>query len=113
MIAVDLNHYVLKRDQPKTGKRRVRILESRIFGVGKDMPDVISLMMDSLYIMQRSLSMLRLKEDRPEVIVRPKIGDVGFIEFNRAREIIEVGRTETESMMADIMKAVSVPPVGR
>jgi len=107
VIAVDLNTYVLDR-RSKNGKGSFgKLLESRLFFRDKEIPDVFSLMMDSLYIMQRSLSQLRLKEDRPEVIISPKIGDVGFMDYNMAPDVIRMGREQTLAMIDRIRKAIS------
>jgi NTE family protein len=42
--------------------------------------------------MQDKITQQRLLEYPPDIIIRPKLADIGLMEFNRAAEAIEEGR---------------------
>ncbi len=90
VIAVDLNHYVLDRP-PQDRRNIIRGLDS-LRGKRNNTPDIFRMMMDGLFIMERNLSIMTLKEDPPDLLLRPRIGDIGFLDYNRAKEAIAKGR---------------------
>ena len=56
--------------------------------------------------MEKSLTDINLKNSRPEIVIRPDLGSIKFMEFHRAEEGIALGRSATEDLMDDILKAV-------
>ncbi len=119
VIAVDLNHFTVskkayrnkKEDAPSEDPNvhpllalleRTRNLKKR-----RDLsPGILNMMMDSIYIMEKSLTDINLKNSRPEIVIRPDLGSIKFMEFHRAEEGIALGRSATEDLMDDILKAV-------
>lgn len=55
------------------------------------LPGMIELLLASLHIMQVRITESRLGIDRPEVLIRPPLGSVHLMEFDRAEEMIEIG----------------------
>jgi NTE family protein len=90
VIAVDLNHFVL--DRPPEDRRNIIRGLDRIRGKKRGMPDIFRMMMDGLFIMERNLSLRTLKEDPPDILLQPKIGDIGFLDYYRAKDAIAMGR---------------------
>lgn len=103
VIAIDLNHYVLEREKVERG-RFMKLIESRIMGGEKNIPDIFHMMMDSLYIMERTLSRMKLKEDPPDIMIQPRVGDIGFLDFDRSAEAIKMGRKSAVEKKKEIMK---------
>jgi NTE family protein len=64
-------------------------------------------MIESFNIMQDRLTRMRLAGDPPDVHITPRIGHVGWLEFHRAAESIEVGRTATERAMESIEESIA------
>ena len=65
-------------------------------------------MVASLNIIQDRLSRSRLAGDPPDVMLAPKLGQFGLLEFDRGQEIIEEGRAATERALADLRSALAV-----
>jgi NTE family protein len=58
-------------------------------------PGMWEVLMRSLDIMQARLTDFRLQLTRPDVLIRPELGDIRFLDFHRANEIIEIGYKTT------------------
>jgi NTE family protein len=56
----------------------------------------------SLEISSRLFAELRLQLDRPEVIVRPDVADIGILDSPEASPLIEAGRTAMASALAEL-----------
>ena len=120
IIAVDLNHHVRWRKEnsrKKNGNSRNwkfkhhplwMNLEER-FGKmsrAKVSPGMIEILLDSFYLMEMHLTDYTLDLSKPDIIIRPNLRNITFIEFNKAREGIDIGRKETERMMDEIFSRV-------
>lgn len=81
---------------------------NRVFGREKDHPSVFGVMVSSLNIVQDRLSRSRLAGDPPDVLITPRIGHVGLMEFDRAEELIAEGEAAVERAMPDIKAAYAV-----
>jgi len=66
-------------------------LVSRIFRREPGNPSIFGVMVSALNIVQDRLSRSRLAGDPPDVLIVPRIGHVGLMEFDRAEELIAEG----------------------
>lgn len=73
-----------------------------------DSPSVFGVMVSSLNIVQDRLARSRLAGDPPDVLIVPRIGHVGLMEFDRAEELIAEGEAAVERAMPDIKAAYTV-----
>jgi NTE family protein len=55
------------------------------------LPNIFELLLASINIMETSITESRLGIDKPDLIIRPPLGEFRFLEFNRAEEIIAIG----------------------
>ena len=55
-------------------------------------PSMLDVITASIDIMQVRVSRSRMAGDPPEVLVRPRVAQIGILEFHRAAEAIEAGR---------------------
>ena len=53
-------------------------------------------MVDAFNIMQDRITRARLAGDPPDVIISPRLGHVGWFDFHRAQEAIEIGARAAE-----------------
>jgi NTE family protein len=83
-------------------------LISRMFGRENDNPSIFGVMVSSLNIIQDRLARSRLAGDPPDVLITPRIGHIGLMEFDRADELIAEGEAAVERAMPDIKAAYSV-----
>ncbi|MCE5262597.1 MAG: patatin-like phospholipase family protein [Deltaproteobacteria bacterium] len=69
-------------------------------------PTLFDVMATSVKIMQDAITRQRLLDDPPDILVRPKLADIGLMEFNRAGEAIEEGTRAMDlliPMLRDLM----------
>lgn len=71
-------------------------------------PSLFGVMMSSLNIVQDRLARSRLAGDPPDVLIVPRIGHIGLMEFDRAEELMDEGEAAVERAMPDIKAAYSV-----
>ena len=63
----------------------------RQFVGGRGRPGIPTVMVDAFNIMQDRITRARLAGDPPDVMISPRLGHVGWFDFHRAQEAIEVG----------------------
>ena len=90
------------------GITRGKPILRRLFRTARDAPSVFNVMVASLNIIQDRLSRSRLAGDPPDVMLAPKLGQYGLLEFDRGQEIIEEGRAATERALPDLRSALAV-----
>lgn len=96
-------------DNPKQAEKANKIgITRRIFRREKDSPSMFGVMVSSLNIVQDRLARSRLAGDPPDVLISPRIGHVGLMEFDHAEQLIEEGEAAVERAMPDIKAAYSV-----
>ena len=79
----------------------------RQFVGGGRRPGIPAVMVDSFNIMQDRITRARLAGDPPDVLITPRVGQVGWFDFHRAQEAIEVGARATERALEDIGDAMA------
>lgn len=58
----------------------------------KRMPNLIDTVMNALIIMQERISRSRMAGDPPELLIAPPLGEIGLMEFHRAKEAMMIGK---------------------
>ena len=122
VIAVNLNSDILGRSitmagegSPSRRRRRSRAPERRglraMFGAeralkrqfvgGARRPGIPTVMVDAFNIMQDRITRARLAGDPPDVMINPRLGHIGWFDFHRAQEAIEVGARAAERALDD------------
>lgn len=69
-------------------------------------PNYFDVVFGAINIMQDRITRARMAGDPPDVILAPRIGHIGLLEFNRAEEAIEGGRLVAAEMRPAIEAAV-------
>jgi NTE family protein len=70
-------------------------------------PRFSTVMIESFNIMQDRLTRMRLAGDPPDVHITPRIGHIGWLDFHRAAEAIEVGHVATEKALDSISESIA------
>ena len=65
---------------------------SHLFESNNNTPGLLDVLTSSLNIMQDRITRSRMAGDFPEVMIIPKLSDIGLMEYYRAEETIEEGR---------------------
>ena len=124
VIAVNLNSDILGRGatitdhgsepaQPEVADRpgaergfgAERALKRQFFSGGKR-PGIPTVMVDAFNIMQDRITRARLAGDPPDVTINPRMGGLGWFDFHRAKEAIELGMRATERVLDQIDEAI-------
>ena len=64
-------------------------------------------MVDAFNIMQDRITRARLAGDPPDVMISPRLGHIGWFDFHRAQEAIDVGARAAERALEEIDEAVA------
>jgi NTE family protein len=92
--------------EPSRGLRGVaeRMLRRKFAGVhGK--PGMATVMVEAFNVMQDRITRARLAGDPPDVTIAPRLGDIGFFDFHRAGEAIDLGAQAAEKSIDAIREA--------
>jgi NTE family protein len=106
VIAVNLSTDILERHGFRSIFGAERALK-RQFAGGTRRPSIPSVMIDAFNIMQDRIARARLAGDPPDVMINPRVGHIGWFDFHRAHEAIEVGARAAERALDDISEAVT------
>ncbi len=67
-------------------------------------PNIFEVLTTSINIMEAQITEARLKTDSPDILIRPNLGHIRFLEFHRAREAISAGYTAAKTQLEVLMK---------
>ena len=90
-----------------------RLLRRQFFG-RRGSPSIPTVMIEAFNVMQDRITRARLAGDPADVMVSPRLGQVGWFDFHRAAEAIEIGAEATEKALEGINEAIAAlsQPVG-
>ncbi|MCV6602356.1 MAG: phospholipase, partial [Cohaesibacter sp.] len=72
-----------------------------IFFGNNQTPGISSVMFDAYTIIQDRISRSRLAGDPPDIMISPRVHQIGMFEFHRAQEAIEAGYLATQKVIED------------
>lgn len=75
---------------------------------GEKAPGMFSVMASSIDIMQERITKARMAGDPPDILVQPKLGHIGIMEFYRGQEAIDLGYETTTRMRDLIMEEIEL-----
>ena len=80
----------------------------RLFRREQDKPSLFGVMVSGLGILQDRLTRSRLAGEPPDIHIKPPVGHLGLLEFEKAEELIRLGEIATERMIPEIKAAMLV-----
>jgi NTE family protein len=100
--------------EPAPPKRRFgkffspeRTMKREFFG-GGGRPGISSVMVDAFNIMQDRITRARLAGDPPDMLISPRVGQIGWFDFHRADDLIAYGARSAERAIDSIQEAIHV-----
>jgi NTE family protein len=84
-----------------------RAVKREFFG-SASRPGISSVMVDAFNIMQDRITRARLAGDPPDLLITPRVGQIGWFDFHRADELIAFGTRATERAIISIQEVVDV-----
>jgi NTE family protein len=88
-----------------------KAVKREFFGsVGR--PGISTVMVDAFNIMQDRITRARLAGDPPDLLISPRVGQVGWFDFHRADDLIAHGARAAERAIESIQEAIEIlsPP---
>jgi NTE family protein len=70
-------------------------------------PGLPTVMVEAFNVMQDRITRARLAGDPPDVLISPRLGSVGWFEFHRAAEAIQIGMEAAEKSLDAVNEAVA------
>jgi NTE family protein len=84
-----------------------RTMKREFFGSGAR-PGISSVMIDAFNIMQDRITRARLAGDPPDVLISPRVGQIGWFDFHRAADLIAHGTRAAERAIDQIQEAIQI-----
>ncbi|MGC2811994.1 MAG: patatin-like phospholipase family protein [Bradyrhizobium sp.] len=84
-----------------------RTVKREFFG-GGGRPGISTVMVDAFNIMQDRITRARLAGDPPDLLISPRVGQIGWFDFHRADELIEHGARAAARAIESIQEAIQI-----
>ncbi len=96
-------------DVPEEEQKKFKSgMAQRIFKRQKDAPSLFGVMVSAMSIVQDRLTRSRLAGDPPDIHIKPQVGDIGMLEFEKAEELIKRGEIAALKALPDIQEAMKI-----
>lgn len=82
-----------------------RTVKREFFG-SRSRPGISTVMVDAFNIMQDRITRARLAGDPPDLLITPRVGQIGWFDFHRAADLIDFGIRATERALDSIQEAI-------
>jgi NTE family protein len=110
-VAVVSTPEILDPTPPKRGFGKFfspeRTLKREFFG-GGGRPGISTVMVDAFNIMQDRITRARLAGDPPDLLISPRVGQIGWFDFHRAEDLIAHGARAAERAIESIQEAIDI-----
>ena len=84
-----------------------RTMKREFFG-GGGRPGISTVMVDAFNIMQDRITRARLAGDPPDLLISPRVGQIGWFDFHRADDLIAHGARAAERAIESIQEAITI-----
>jgi len=64
-------------------------------------------MIEAFYVMQDRITRARLAGDPADIMITPRLGDIGMFDFHRAEEAVALGAEAAERAIDQIEEAIA------
>lgn len=120
VLAVNLNGGIAARHRPApaladTERRSLAdllrggagSLLAQLLGGGQSQPSYFDVLVGAVNIMQDQITRTRLTGDPPDILVQPRLAQIGVMEFNRADEAIAAGELAMQALLPALRQLLS------
>ena len=80
-------------------------LRRKLFG-HHGRPGIPTVMVEAFNVMQDRITRARLAGDPPDVLISPRLGTIGWFDFHRNKDAIQVGVDATEKALETVKEAI-------
>jgi NTE family protein len=82
-----------------------RFVKRQVFG-GAGRPGLATVMIEAYNVMQDRITRARLGGDPPDILISPRLGNIGWFDFHRADEAMRIGAEAAERTLDTIDEAI-------
>lgn len=75
-------------------------------GRGLPLPSMVDVLTTSINIMQVRISRSRMAGEPADLVIAPRLADIGLMDYHRGKEMIEEGRTEAQLMLPAVRRLI-------
>ncbi len=90
----------------RNGRAMKKLLQRQLFGRSANGPGISTVMLQAFNIVQDRIARSRLAGDPPDVMLLPRLPQVGLFDFHRAEEMIECGAAAVEREIEQIKREI-------
>jgi NTE family protein len=109
--SADVPEAIIESAPPKRGFGKLfsaeRTMKREFFG-GGGRPGISSVMVDAFNIMQDRITRARLAGDPPDLLISPRVGQIGWFDFHCADDLIAYGARAAERAIDSIQEAIHI-----
>ncbi len=84
------------------------LIMRQLFGTSRDAPGISTVMLGALNIVMDRLARSRMAGDPADVVIAPRIGHIGLLDFDRAAESIALGKEAVDREADHIKQALAI-----
>lgn len=88
------------------GQAAKHLLHRQFFGRREGAPGISTVMMDAFNIIQDRIARSRLAGDPPDLMISPKLSEIGLFDFHRGSEAISAGVAAMEKEIDEIRQSI-------
>jgi NTE family protein len=104
IVAVSLTSNPTQQSQiPAIGPKAAEVILSRIARLR--VSKAFEIFLHSLDIGMSSITEMRLQLDAPDVIIRPDVSHIGYLDVVDVKELVKLGEAAAESVLSELRKA--------
>ena len=81
-------------------------LRRQFFG-RRGQPGIPTVMIEAFNVMQDRITRARLAGDPPDVLISPRLGNIGWFDFHRGNDAIAIGAEAAEKSIVGVMEAIA------
>ncbi len=107
VVAVTLTSTPTERGHlPALGPKAVEAVFTRIARL--KVAQAFDIFLHSIEIGMSAITTMRFQLDQPDVIIRPDIGHIGYLDIVKVSEVVKLGEKATEAALPELRKALSL-----
>ncbi len=97
----------IAKEIPAGLRSGAKLIAPKLLGGSRGQPGYFDIIFGSINIMQDRITQSRMAGDPPDVLVTPRLRQIGLLEFNRADEAIDEGRAAVEQVLPALREALA------
>ncbi|MCP4399808.1 MAG: patatin, partial [bacterium] len=103
-VEADNRNELIKKmaDFYESAECRIKDKTSELLRLDSSTPDIIETVMTSIGIMQERITRINLAVDRPNILIKPRLGELKMMNFDQVNHAIEEGYIGVQERLEDI-----------